>query len=305
MNNDRGRACEGRIFPAPKPKTTGRVGAISTPNLSAGNVSRAVQSTRISGAFRCFAPYVTPLSVLSESGSARDRRMVRALGPGDPAAASVDRRGPAGLSVRRWCTYPHERAGRATSAHGATPMPAHVRVSVARCRPGCVGPLCGAGRLSAPGFVVSSVAPTPPGFDLVPLARFVFLGPPSPRPLPGGIPTVCSRGLSPRLPAPASIPCASLPGRAAPGDSSCSRAPRAGRTAPGRLPSSGLPWHPGSRAPMSPARRTVGPRPCCQPGWPLLVVDAPGAQPPASAACAACPSGPGRPSDGAPRASSP
>ncbi len=47
MNNDRGRACAGRIFPAPEPKTTCRVGAISTPNLSAGNVSRRRQSTPI------------------------------------------------------------------------------------------------------------------------------------------------------------------------------------------------------------------------------------------------------------------
>ncbi len=47
MNNERGRACGGRIFPAPGPKTTCRVGAISTPNLSAGNVRRRLQSTRI------------------------------------------------------------------------------------------------------------------------------------------------------------------------------------------------------------------------------------------------------------------
>ncbi len=47
MNNDRGRACGGRLFPAPGPKTTCRIGSISTPNLSAGNVSSAVQSTRI------------------------------------------------------------------------------------------------------------------------------------------------------------------------------------------------------------------------------------------------------------------
>ena len=47
MNNDRGRACGGFISPALEPKTTCRAGAISTPNLSAGNVSRPVQSTPI------------------------------------------------------------------------------------------------------------------------------------------------------------------------------------------------------------------------------------------------------------------
>ncbi len=47
VNNDRGRACGGFISLALEPKTTCRVGAISTPNLSAGNVSRPVQSTPI------------------------------------------------------------------------------------------------------------------------------------------------------------------------------------------------------------------------------------------------------------------
>ncbi len=60
----------------------------------------------------------------------------------------------------------------------------------------------------------------------------------------------------------------------------------------------GCPWHPGSRAPMSLTRRTVGSRPCSQPWWSLPVVDAPGAQP---AASVACPPGPDRPSDGAPQ----
>jgi len=97
--------------------------------------------------------------------------------------------------------------------------------------------------LPAPGFFVSSVVPAPPGFDLVPLTRSTF-----PRATSGVIARVCSQGVSPgvcssgasRGSQPRRRFPAHFPGRAAPGDASCSCAPRAGHTAPGRLPSSGL-----------------------------------------------------------------
>ena len=107
-----------------------------------------------------------------------------------------------------------------------------------------------------------------------------------------GYPRIGSRGASR-----GSLPRRRLTARTFPdaplrGDASCARGPRAGHTAPGRLPSSGLSpaprcAHPGSRTPMSLARRTLAVCPCCQPGGPLPVVDAPGAQPPAAPAAPA------------------
>ncbi len=118
-------------------------------------------------------------------------------------------------------------------------------------------------------FLVPAPGPSLPGYPLrvssSPRSHQCLLdstschspGPPSPGPFAGSLrgsaprgvfPGVCSQGVFPRVcssgASRGSLPRrrfpAHLPGRVAPGDASCSCAPRAGRTAPGRLPSSGL-----------------------------------------------------------------
>ncbi len=123
MNNDRGRACAGRIFPAPGPKTTCRVGPISTPNLSAGNVRRRLQSTPISGVFGLLRVLRHPAL-----GAVRVRQCPgpRCGSPARPGRSGVVADRSAGISRCRCPGLVHVPAwaGRADSAaHGATPLP--------------------------------------------------------------------------------------------------------------------------------------------------------------------------------------
>ena len=99
VNNDRGRACGGSISLALVPKTTCRVGAISTPNLSAGKVSKRGQSTRI---WRPPPPPSPP-------------RAHRGLTPGPPRRAVACEMPPRAVGPgTRWC-------GRGRATRGYTP----------------------------------------------------------------------------------------------------------------------------------------------------------------------------------------
>ncbi len=135
MNNDRGRAHGGRIFPAPGPKTPHRVGPISTPNLSAGNVSRRPQSTPIPAPFaashpasphsrRCRHPAV-PGTVWWFARPVRAIRRRRRSIDGDPllsvsdADARTHMSGPADLGHAR-CSAP-ARCCAGSPSRGAVP----------------------------------------------------------------------------------------------------------------------------------------------------------------------------------------
>ncbi len=126
MNNDRGRACGGRIFPAPGPKTTCRVGPISTPNLSAGNVRRRLQSTPISAPFAASHP---PLPRLVGPVDARSPLVDTTAGGGWVIGAT--RAGPGGPGRRRGGTA---RTGRA--------IPHRARAPVGWAPEGRVGAAC-------------------------------------------------------------------------------------------------------------------------------------------------------------------
>ncbi len=98
VNNDRGRACGGFISLALEPKTTCRVGAISTPNLSAGNVSRPVQSTPIWRA--------APRPRVHPGPTPGPPRAHPGPTPGPPRAGG----GPGGVAVRP-CARRHRHTG--------------------------------------------------------------------------------------------------------------------------------------------------------------------------------------------------